>query len=104
MTVTRKAFQGLAFILVIALLIGLAFAKYVGAFDGGIPVTLKVDRIGNQLATGGDVKVRGLIVGSIKQGQHRRRQRHGVTVDRPLDGEPHPRGRHRAVAAQDAVR
>jgi len=67
MTSTRKVAQGLAFVVVIALLIALAIGKYVGAFESGIPVTLKVDRIGNQLADGGDVKVRGLIVGSIEQ-------------------------------------
>lgn len=67
MTSTRRIVQGLTFVAVIALLIALAIGKYVGAFDSGIPVTLKVDRIGNQLADGGDVKVRGLIVGSIKQ-------------------------------------
>jgi phospholipid/cholesterol/gamma-HCH transport system substrate-binding protein len=66
MTSTRKVFQGLAFVLVIVLGVTLAIAKYVGAFDAGIPVTLKVDKIGNQLADGGDVKVRGLIVGTIK--------------------------------------
>ncbi|MCW2722347.1 MCE family protein [Pseudonocardia sp.] len=67
MTSTKKIVQGLAFIAVIVLLIALAIGKYAGAFDSGVPVTLKVDTVGNQLADGGDVKVRGLIVGSIKQ-------------------------------------
>ncbi|MBN9098291.1 MULTISPECIES: MCE family protein [unclassified Pseudonocardia] len=67
MTSTRKTVQGLVFVAVLLLLVGLAIGKYVGVFQSGIPVTLKVDRIGNQLADGGDVKVRGLIVGSIKQ-------------------------------------
>jgi phospholipid/cholesterol/gamma-HCH transport system substrate-binding protein len=67
MTSTKRALQGVAFVAVIALLIGLAVAKYAGAFEGGIPVTLKVDRVGNQLSERADVKVRGLIVGSVKQ-------------------------------------
>jgi virulence factor Mce-like protein len=66
MTSARKAVQGLVFIAVILLLVALAIGKYAGAFDSGVPVTLKVDRIGTQLADGGDVKVRGLIVGTIK--------------------------------------
>jgi phospholipid/cholesterol/gamma-HCH transport system substrate-binding protein len=67
MTSTKRALQGVAFVAVIALLIGLAVAKYAGAFEGGVPVTLKVDRVGNQLSERADVKVRGLIVGSVKQ-------------------------------------
>lgn len=62
---TRKAFQGLAFVGVLALLVGLAVGKYAGAFQSGIPVTLKVDRVGTQLDPKADVKVRGLIVGSV---------------------------------------
>jgi phospholipid/cholesterol/gamma-HCH transport system substrate-binding protein len=60
-----RALQGLAFVGVLALLIGLAVGKYDGAFRSGIPVTLKVDRVGTQLDPKADVKVRGLIVGSV---------------------------------------
>ena len=60
-----KIFQGLAFVAVLALLIGLAIGKYDGAFRSGIPVTLKVDHVGTQLDPKADVKVRGLIVGSV---------------------------------------
>ncbi|MHA6792688.1 MCE family protein [Pseudonocardia bannensis] len=67
MNATRRRLQGLAFILVIALLIGLAVAQYAGAFRTGVPVTLQVDRVGNQLAERADVKVRGLIVGQVEQ-------------------------------------
>src|SRR4029077_7720851 len=62
---TRKALMGLAFVGVLVLLGGLAVGKYAGAFSPGIPVTLKVDRVGTQLDPKADVKVRGLIVGSV---------------------------------------
>jgi phospholipid/cholesterol/gamma-HCH transport system substrate-binding protein len=60
-----KALRGLAFLGVLLLLGGLAVAQYAGAFRSGVPVTLKVDRVGTQLDPKADVKVRGLIVGSV---------------------------------------
>lgn len=65
MTSTRRVLQGLAFVLVLVLLVALAIAKYTGFFRSGVPVTLKVDRAGTQLADRADVKVRGLIVGQV---------------------------------------
>ncbi|MCF7553092.1 MCE family protein [Pseudonocardia sp. WMMC193] len=62
-----KALRGLVFVLVIALLLGLAVAQYAGAFRGGVPVTLHVDRVGTQLNEKADVKIRGLIVGRVEQ-------------------------------------
>ncbi|MFR9804196.1 MCE family protein [Pseudonocardia sp. RS010] len=62
----RKVTLGVVFVLVIALLIGLAVAQYAGAFRPGIPVTLKVDRVGTQLNERADVKIRGLIVGTVE--------------------------------------
>lgn len=63
----KRRLQGLAFVLVIASLLGLSVAKYNGAFESGVPVTLQVDRAGNQLTERSDVKVRGLIVGTVQQ-------------------------------------
>ncbi|HET6258309.1 MAG TPA: MlaD family protein, partial [Pseudonocardia sp.] len=60
-----KAVRGLAFLGVLVLLAGLAVAQYAGAFRSGVPVTLKVARVGTQLDPKADVKVRGLIVGSV---------------------------------------
>lgn len=60
-----KALRGLAFLAVLVLLAGLAIAQYAGAFRSGVPVTLKVDRVGTQLDPKADVKVRGLVVGSV---------------------------------------
>lgn len=63
----KRRVQGLAFVTVIVTLLSLAVATYSGVFERGVPVTLQVERAGNQLNTGGDVKVRGLIVGTIEQ-------------------------------------
>jgi phospholipid/cholesterol/gamma-HCH transport system substrate-binding protein len=60
-----KAVRGLAFLGVLVLLACLAVAQYAGAFRAGVPVTLKVDRVGTQLDPKADVKVRGLVVGSV---------------------------------------
>jgi phospholipid/cholesterol/gamma-HCH transport system substrate-binding protein len=61
----KRRIQGLAFVLVIASLLGLAVAQYRGVFTSGVPVTLEVDRAGSQLTERSDVKVRGLIVGQV---------------------------------------
>ena len=61
----KRRIQGLAFVLVIASLLGLAVAQYTGVFERGVPVTLEVDRAGSQLTERSDVKVRGLIVGQV---------------------------------------
>lgn len=61
----KRILQGAALVLVIVGLIGLTIANYQGAFDDGVPVTLKVERAGQQLNVRSDVKVRGLIVGEV---------------------------------------
>lgn len=61
----RRVLQGLAFVTVIALLLGLAVAQYAGLFSAGVPVTLNVARVGTQMQERADVKVRGLIVGEV---------------------------------------
>ena len=62
----RRRLQGLLFVVVLLALVGLSVGKYAGAFDSGVPVTLQVDRVGNQLAEKADVKVRGLDVGRVR--------------------------------------
>ena len=57
---------GLAFLLVLAVLIGLAVATFQQRFTPVVPVTLKTDTIGNQLQSKSDVKIRGLIVGEVR--------------------------------------
>ncbi|MFD4676698.1 MCE family protein [Lentzea sp. NPDC058450] len=62
----RKRVLGIAFLLAIAMFLSLTVALYKDAFSDYVKVTLKTDHIGNQLQTASDVKVRGLIVGSVK--------------------------------------
>jgi phospholipid/cholesterol/gamma-HCH transport system substrate-binding protein len=64
--VVRQRLQGLAFLVVLALLLGLAVAQYQKAFSGAVQVTLQVDTIGNQLQEASDVKIRGVLVGEVR--------------------------------------
>jgi phospholipid/cholesterol/gamma-HCH transport system substrate-binding protein len=57
---------GVAFLLVIALLVGLTVAIYNKVFVDVVHVTLETDHVGNQLAPPADVKLRGLIVGEVR--------------------------------------
>jgi virulence factor Mce-like protein len=61
----KRRVQGLLFVVVLLALVGLSVGSYAGVFDRGVPVTLQVDRVGNQLAEKADVKVRGLDVGKV---------------------------------------
>ncbi len=58
----NKAY-GVGFIAVVALLVGLSIASFQKRFTPVVTVTLLTDRIGSQLQTSSDVKLRGLIVG-----------------------------------------
>jgi virulence factor Mce-like protein len=61
----KLVLQGLAFVVVMLLLVGLSIAQYAGAFRRGASVMLKADHAGSQLNERADVKVRGLIVGRV---------------------------------------
>jgi virulence factor Mce-like protein len=63
----RLRIQGLAFLVVLALLLGLAVAAYQKAFTDVAKVTLETDTAGNQLQEASDVKVRGVIVGDVRK-------------------------------------
>ncbi|WP_347058038.1 MCE family protein [Blastococcus sp. HT6-30] len=65
--VVRRRLQGLAFLVVLALLLGLAVATYQKAFTEVARVTLEADTVGNQLQEASDVKVRGVIVGDVRE-------------------------------------
>jgi virulence factor Mce-like protein len=65
--VIRRRLQGLAFLVVLALLLGLSVAVYNKVFDDVARVTLEVDTAGNQLQEASDVKVRGVIVGEVRE-------------------------------------
>jgi phospholipid/cholesterol/gamma-HCH transport system substrate-binding protein len=63
--VKRRAL-GLVFLAVIAGLVALSIAVYNKVFTPTVNVTLKASHTGNELLLDSDVKVRGLIVGSVK--------------------------------------
>jgi virulence factor Mce-like protein len=65
--VIRTRLQGLAFLVVLALLLGLSVATYNNAFAEVAHVTLEADTVGNQLQEASDVKVRGVIVGEVRE-------------------------------------
>ena len=56
---------GVAFLLVVALLLALSIASFNQVFTETVDVTLKTNRIGSQLQKASDVKIRGLIVGQV---------------------------------------
>jgi virulence factor Mce-like protein len=66
-TTWRRVFQGLAFLVVIALLVGLSVAKFQRKIFNPpeVPVTLRVDHAGTQLGQDADVKIRGINVGRV---------------------------------------
>lgn len=58
---------GVIFLLVLAVLIGMTVAIYNKTFVDVVNVTLETDRVGNQLAPPADVKLRGMIVGEVRE-------------------------------------
>ena len=78
----RLRLSGVAFLVVIALLVALTVALYQKAFTPVAKVTLKTDRIGNQLAAPADVKLRGLIVGEVRSVSSEGK---GATIELALD-------------------
>ncbi|MCU1589231.1 MAG: mammalian cell entry protein [Frankiales bacterium] len=63
----RRYASGVAFLAVIALLVGLSVAMYTKAFTPVVMVSLETDRVGNQLSTHADVKLRGIRVGEVRR-------------------------------------
>lgn len=57
---------GIAFLVILALLIAVAIGAYAKAFTPVVRVSLETNRIGNQLMELSDVKIRGLIVGEVR--------------------------------------
>src|SRR3954468_2364609 len=62
----RRRLQGVAFLVVLAALLGLSVAFYNKAFTDVATVTLQTDTAGNQLQEASDVKVRGVLVGEVR--------------------------------------
>jgi phospholipid/cholesterol/gamma-HCH transport system substrate-binding protein len=63
----KRKLQGVAFLLMILLLLYLVVALYNKQFKHTVPVSLRTDRIGNQLALNADVKFRGVNVGDVRE-------------------------------------
>jgi len=63
----RRYAAGVAFLVVIGLLVGLSVAMYTKAFTPVVLVSLETDRVGNQLTTHADVKLRGLRIGEVRR-------------------------------------
>ena len=57
---------GVAFLVVVASLIGLSIASFKKVFTDVVMVSLETDRVGSQLQEASDVKLRGLIVGEVR--------------------------------------
>lgn len=62
----RLRLSGVGFLVVIGLLVGLTVALYQKTFSPVVNVTLQADRVGNQLSAPADVKLRGLVVGEVR--------------------------------------
>ena len=62
----RLMVAGVAFLTVIALLIGLSIAVYNKTFQSATEVRIEADRAGLQLAKFGDVRVNGALVGQVR--------------------------------------
>lgn len=62
----RQRLSGVAFLLVLAMLVWLSVALYNKDFTTTVDVSLKTDRAGNQLSVHADVKVRGVVVGEVR--------------------------------------
>jgi phospholipid/cholesterol/gamma-HCH transport system substrate-binding protein len=80
----RRRLLGVVFIAVIALFLSVTVAMYNDAFTEVVKVTLKTDRVGNQLLVDSDVKVRGMVVGQVKA---IRTSGDGAELDLALDPE-----------------
>src|SRR3954467_9192203 len=62
----RRYAAGVAFLVVLAMLVALSVALYTKAFTPVVSVSLKTDRAGNQLSTHADVKLRGIRGGEVR--------------------------------------
>jgi virulence factor Mce-like protein len=58
--------SGVAFLCVLALLVSLSVAVFQQRFTHAVMVQLRTDHVGNQLQKASDVKVRGLVVGEVR--------------------------------------
>jgi phospholipid/cholesterol/gamma-HCH transport system substrate-binding protein len=69
-TKLRRRLAGVAFLLVMALLVTLSIMIYRQTFSDDVRVRLFTDRTGNQLNQNADVKARGVLVGHVREIRH----------------------------------
>ncbi|MET9967860.1 MCE family protein [Streptomyces sp. NPDC006356] len=65
--VLRLRLYGVVFLTVLGLLLSLSVAVYQQAFTPVVRITLEADSLGNQLDPRADVKLRGLLVGEVRE-------------------------------------
>jgi phospholipid/cholesterol/gamma-HCH transport system substrate-binding protein len=78
----RRRVQGVAFLVVLAMLFWVTVLQYQHAFQTVAHVTLRTDTVGNQLQEASDVKVRGVIVGEVRDVKAGLK---GATIDLAID-------------------
>ncbi|HEX5119599.1 MAG TPA: MCE family protein [Pseudonocardiaceae bacterium] len=66
MGTVRRRLLGLLLIVVVGAFLAVTILFYNQAFTPTVPVTLRADHTGNELTAGSDVKVRGLVVGTVR--------------------------------------
>ena len=66
-SVIQRRVSGVAFLVIVGMLVYLTVLLYQKSFTSVVTVQLKTDRIGNQLSTHSDVKIRGLVVGEVRK-------------------------------------
>ncbi len=66
LSTVRRRLLGLLLIAVIGVFLVVTVLVYNQAFTSYVPVTLQADHTGNELSAGSDVKVRGMLVGTVK--------------------------------------
>lgn len=67
MATFKRRLLGIGFLLTVAMLIAVSVLTYLKAFTPVVRVTLKADNAGSQLLRGADVKLRGIIVGDVRE-------------------------------------
>ena len=65
--VVKRRLSGVAFLVVLGLLVYLTVLLYNKAFTSVVKVSLMTDHVGNQLSAPADVKLRGLLVGEVRE-------------------------------------
>ncbi|GAA2343196.1 MCE family protein [Saccharopolyspora halophila] len=59
--------MGVAFLAVVAMFLAGTIGAYNKVFTPHVPITLEADTAGNQMQSGADVKVRGVVVGEVRE-------------------------------------